>query len=227
MKILVIEDEVNVVSFIRRGLEENYYVVEVAYEGKTGLNMAVQNTYDLIILDLILPYINGIDVCRKIRNDYKISTPILMLTALSTKEDIVRGLDSGADDYLPKPFDFKELLARVRALSRRMTDDYQHEVLQIADLRLDVATKTVTRSGNAIKLTAKEFLLLHMMLRNKGRVLSRVDMVDKIWDSNQDFRSNVVDVFVNLLRNKIDKHYSPKLIHTVVGMGYVLREEPL
>lgn len=225
MKILLVEDEPNVASFIKRGLEENHYMVEIAYDGQLGLRMASQNVYDLIILDLILPYINGLEICRKIRKEYKSQTPVLMLTALGAKDDIVEGLDSGADDYLTKPFDFKELLARVRALGRRKKDDFKSEVLTIADLALDATTKTVTRSGDEIKLTSKEFMLLEMMLRNRGRVLSRVDILEKIWDTNQDFRSNVVDVFMNLLRNKIDKNYYPKLIHTVIGMGYVLKEK--
>lgn len=225
MKILLVEDEPNVASFIKRGLEENHYMVEIAYDGQLGLRMASQNVYDLIILDLILPYINGLEICRKIRKEYKSQTPVLMLTALGAKDDIVEGLDSGADDYLTKPFDFKELLARVRALGRRKKDDFKSEVLTIADLALDATTKTVTRSGDEIKLTSKEFMLLEMMLRNRGRVLSRVDILEKIWDTNQDFRSNVVDVFVNLLRNKVDKNYHPRLIHTVIGMGYVLKEK--
>lgn len=225
MKILLVEDEPNVASFIKRGLEENYYMVEVAYDGQLGLRMASQNSYDLIILDLILPYINGLELCRKIRKMYESTTPVLMLTALGTKDDIVEGLDSGADDYLTKPFDFKELLARVRALGRRKKDDFKSEIFEIADLTLDSMKKKVTRNGNEIKLTSKEFMLLEMMLRNRGRVLSRVDILEKIWDTNQDFRSNVVDVFMNLLRNKIDKNYHPKLIHTVIGMGYVLKEE--
>lgn len=224
MKILLVEDEPNVASFIKRGLEEHQYTVEVAYDGQVGLKMAGQNPYDLIILDIILPFMNGLELCKKIRQIYNSSIPILMLTALSTKENIVEGLDSGADDYLTKPFDFKELLARVRALGRRMSENYKSEVLKIADLILDTAKKTVTRNKNPIQLTSKEFLLLELMLRNKGRVLSRIDIMEEIWDTNQDFRSNVVDVFVNLLRNKVDKNYTPKLIHTVIGMGYVLKE---
>lgn len=225
MKILLIEDEPNVVSFIKRGLEEHHHMVEIAYDGLTGLKLAGQNTYDLIILDIILPHMNGLEVCQKIRKVYKLPAPILMLTALGTKEDIVDGLDAGADDYITKPFDFKELLARVRALSRRAKDNYRSEALKVANLALDTSTKTVTRNGEDIQLTSKEFLLLELMLKNKGRVLSRVDIMEEIWDANQDFRSNVVDVFVNLLRNKIDKYYEPKLIHTVIGMGYVLKEE--
>lgn len=225
MKILLVEDEPNVASFIKRGLEEHHYSVEIACDGQTGLKMASQNLYDLIILDIILPYINGLEICKEIRQIHKSLTPILMLTALSAKEDIVDGLDAGADDYLTKPFDLKELLARIRALSRRTSDNYKSEVLKVADLTLDATTKTVNRSGNNIQLTSKEFLLLELMLRKKGRVLSRIDIMEEIWDANQDFRSNVVDVFVNLLRNKVDKNYTPKLIHTVIGMGYVLKEE--
>lgn len=225
MKILLVEDEPNVASFIRRGLEEHHHTVEVAYDGQIGLKMAGQNAYDLIILDIILPFMNGLEICKKIRKIHSSSVPILMLTALSTKENIVEGLDAGADDYLTKPFDFKELLARVRALGRRMSENYRSEILQIADLTLDTATKTVTRNKIPIQLTSKEFMLLELMLRNKGRVLSRIDIMEEIWDTNQDFRSNVVDVFVNLLRNKVDKHYTPKLIHTVIGMGYVLKDE--
>lgn len=225
MRILLIEDEPNVASFIKRGLEEHFYSVEIAYDGQMGLKMASQDSYGLIILDIILPLMNGFEICKKIRQLHNSSIPILMLTALSTKENIVEGLDSGADDYLTKPFDFKELLARVRALSRRRSDHYKSEILKVADLTLDTSTKTVTRQGKNIPLTSKEFLLLELMLRNRGRVLSRIDIMEEIWDTNQDFRSNVVDVFVNLLRNKIDKNYTPKLIHTVIGMGYVLKDE--
>lgn len=225
MKILLIEDEPNVVSFIKRGLEEHHHMVEIAYDGLAGLKLAGQNTYDLIMLDIILPHMNGLEVCQKIRKMYNLSTPILMLTALGSKEDIVDGLDAGADDYMVKPFDFKELLARIRALSRRSKDNYRSEIFKVADLSLNTSTKTVTRNGEEIQLTSKEFLLLELMLKNKGRVLSRIDIMEEIWDVNQDFRSNVVDVFVNLLRNKIDKQYEPKLIHTVIGMGYVLKEE--
>ncbi len=223
MKILLIEDELNVASFIKRGLEENNFVVDIAYDGQLGLSMASHYPYDVIVLDIILPQINGLEICRRIRHVYRSPTPILMLTALGTKENIVEGLNAGADDYLTKPFDLNELVARLRALKRRSKDNYKSDLLRIANLTLDTATKAVLRNGTPIQLTSKEFLLLEMMMRHQGRVLSRIDIIEKLWDANQDFRSNVVDVFVNLLRNKIDKNFSPKLIHTVIGMGYVLK----
>lgn len=224
MKILVIEDEQSVSSFIRKGLEEQGYEVTQAFDGSTGLRAAAQDRFDLLILDLILPGINGIEVCKKLREGGETAVPILMLTALGATEDIVAGLDAGADDYLAKPFKFKELLARVRALTRRKSLSTATKQLQVADLEVDLDRKAVSRGDKPIKLTAKEFNLLEYLIRNKGRVVSRVDILENVWEVNFDMGTNVIDVYVSYLRNKIDKNFSPKLIHTVVGMGYVLKE---
>ncbi|HEY4650302.1 MAG TPA: response regulator transcription factor [Pontibacter sp.] len=224
MNILVVEDEPNVVAFIRKGLQEQAYEVDVAYDGATGKRLALQNNYALIILDIILPGSNGLEVCRDIRQQ-NTSVPILMLTALGTTDDIVTGLDAGADDYLPKPFKFKELLARVRALTRRSQLGPSTNTLTVADLEMDLDSKTVRRAGKEVALTAKEFVLLEYFVRNKGRVLSRLDLLENVWELNFDVSSNVVEVYVNYLRNKIDKGYSAKLIHTVIGMGYILKEQ--
>lgn len=224
MKILLVEDEPKVAAFIKKGLEEQTYDVAQAYDGTMGVKLALQNEYDLIILDIILPGMNGLDACRQIRlKDTNVA--ILMLTALGTTDDKIIGLDAGADDYLTKPFEFKELLARVRALSRRSTDTGNSEKLTIADLELDVAKKAVTRAGKLISLTAREFALLYYLLRNQGRVVSRVDITEQVWETSFDTGSNVIDVYINFLRKKIDKNHSNKLIHTLVGMGYVLKEQ--
>lgn len=225
MKILVIEDEESVSSFIRKGLEEQGYEVVQAFDGTTGLRAVVQNRFDLIILDIILPGMNGLEVCKKLREEGETSVPILMLTALGATEDVVTGLDAGADDYLPKPFKFKELLARVRALTRRKNLSSTVKQLQVADLEMDLDSKIVKRGDKPVKLTAKEFNLLKYLINNKGRVVSRTDILENVWEVNFDMGTNVIDVYVNYLRNKIDKNFSPKLIHTVVGMGYVLKEK--
>ncbi|MDX5348217.1 MAG: response regulator transcription factor [Hymenobacteraceae bacterium] len=224
MKVLVVEDEPNVASFIKKGLEEQSYEVDVAYDGSTGLSLARQKDYDIAILDIIMPNTNGLEVCRQLR-DRNPELPILMLTALSTTDDVVTGLDAGADDYLAKPFKFKELLARVRALTRRKNLSGQTNKLAFADLEMDLDTKTVKRSGKEIVLTAREFALLEYFMKNRGRVLSRIDLLENVWELNFDLGSNVVDVYVNYLRNKIDKEFPSKLIHTVIGMGYVLKQQ--
>jgi two-component system copper resistance phosphate regulon response regulator CusR len=224
MKILIIEDEQSVSSFIRKGLEEQGFEVTQAFDGPTGLRAVAQNRFDLIILDLILPGMNGLAVCKKLREEGETAVPILMLTALGATEDVVTGLDAGADDYLAKPFKFKELLARVRALTRRKNISSATKQLQVADLEIDLDSKMVSRGEKTIKLTAKEFNLLEYLIRNKGRVVSRVDILENVWEVNFDMGTNIIDVYVNYLRNKIDKNFSPKLIHTVVGMGYVLKE---
>jgi DNA-binding response OmpR family regulator len=225
MKILLVEDEQKVAAFIHKGLEEQGHQVQHAYDGKSGLDLALENDFDLIILDVILPNINGIDVCRIVRKNNE-EVPILMLTALGTTDDKVNGLEAGADDYLVKPFQFKEFVARINALSRRRQQK-QEAVYRIADLVVNINSKTVLRNDILIKLTAREFELLELLLRNKGRVLSRIDIAESLWDQQFDSGSNVIDVYVNYLRNKIDKNFSPKLIHTMIGMGYVLREETL
>lgn len=223
MKILVVEDEPKVSSFIKKGLEEQSYEVDVAYDGFFGKKLALENEYDLIVLDVILPQQNGLEVCREIRKQ-KPTVAILMLTALGSTDDKILGLDSGADDYLVKPFVFKELLARIRALTRRTYESLNNEILKIADLELNLSKKTVTRSDTLISLTAREFSLLHYLLRNKERVVSRVDIIEQVWETSFDTGSNVIDVYINFLRKKIDKDFNPKLIHTLVGMGYVMKE---
>ncbi|WP_026464868.1 response regulator transcription factor [Adhaeribacter aquaticus] len=223
MNILLIEDEPNVAAFIKKGLQEQSYEVEVAFDGNTGKSLAFQNFYNLIIMDVILPHINGLDLCKHIRT-YNKKTPILMLTALSSTDDVVTGLDNGADDYLTKPFKFKELLARVRALTRRSLDQETAAILTLADLELNLDTKSATRGGKNIVLTAREFALLEYFMKNKGKVLSRMDLLENVWDFNMDLGSNVVDVYVNYLRNKIDKEFDQKLIHTIIGMGYSIKE---
>ncbi|MCF8246777.1 MAG: response regulator transcription factor [Saprospiraceae bacterium] len=225
MKVLLIDDEVSINGFINKGLSENGFDVTQAFDGEMGLRLARNNSFDVIILDLILPGINGLEVCRKLREAHQIQTPILMLTALNTTDDVVEGLNSGADDYLGKPFKFQELLARVRALGRRSGQiGGPTNLLQVADLTMDLDQKIVTRAGLELQLTLKEFLLLECLIRNKNRVLSRLDLLEKVWGIHFDTGTNVVDVYMNYLRNKIDKPFDQKLIQTVVGMGYVIRE---
>jgi len=216
-----------VAAFISQGLQESGYKVFVAYDGANGLELLMQKEIDLVVLDIILPgFLDGREVARKIRRIGYSNLPIIMLTALGTTENIVQGLDSGADDYLVKPFKFKELLARIRALTRTKSFvENNNQKLTIADLELDRDAKIVKRAGGEIKLTSTEFRLLEYLLINKRRVLSRVDILENVWDINFNLGTNVVDVYVNYLRNKIDKKFEPKLIHTVVGMGYVLRKE--
>ncbi len=222
--ILVVEDEVNVSSFIKKGLEEEGYNVELAYDGQTGLSLAINKEYDLIILDVILPQINGLEVCRKIRDIHGYNLPIIMLTALITTDDIVKGLDSGADDYLIKPFKFKELLARINAMLRRKNQAGISKTYKISDVVLDTETKTVTRGGKHIQLTSKEFRLLELLMANHRKVLSRTSIFEHIWDTNHDSGTNIVEVYIKYLRDKIDKDFETKLIHTVIGMGYVFKE---
>jgi DNA-binding response OmpR family regulator len=222
MKILIIEDEPRVASFIKEGLEEKEYETMVAYDGLAGEQAALLEAIDLVILDLILPGKGGIDVCRSVK-EKKPDLPILMLTAMSTTADKVKGFDAGADDYLVKPFDFPELLARIKSLlKRRNTAGYQPESLRVANLELDLRKKVAIRAGNTIELTAKEFALLEYFMRNSGRVLSRSDISEKVWDITYDTGTNIVEVYVNILRKKIDRDYEPKLIHTRVGLGYIL-----
>jgi len=221
-KILVIEDEAKVYSFIKKGLEEEQFTVSLATDGKTGINAAYNNDFDLILLDIMLPDADGRDVCKEIRDKNK-TVPILMLTALGNVEDKVLGLDSGADDYLQKPFSFKELIARIKALIRRTNALNNDEILKIANLELNLTTKTVKRSGVPIKLTVKEFQLLEYLLKNRNKVISRSELSSSIWDINFDTGTNTIDVYINYLRNKIDKNFEPKLIHTSVGMGYILK----
>lgn len=226
-KILLVDDEVSVVSFIRKGLAEEGYEVSVAFEGNSGLRMALEGSFDLIILDIMLPDINGLEVCKAIRGN-QIQTPILFLTALGASENVALGLDIGGDDYLVKPFKFIELNARIKALLRRTGPLEQlnqpHNIFTIADLKVDDDAKTVERNQTFIALTATEYRLLLVLIKNKGRVLSRLDLLESAWDINFNLSTNVVDVYINYLRKKIDADTNNKLIHTVVGMGYVLKE---
>ncbi|MDP3558670.1 MAG: response regulator [Bacteroidota bacterium] len=225
MNILIIEDEQKVAAFIKKGLEVKGFEAEIAYDGQIGLRMAQNHAYDLIILDVNLPIINGFEVCKQLRES-NIKTPILMLTALGTTKDKVLGFDLGADDYLVKPFEFEELMARVKALIKRAkAAPFLQTILKVADLELNSDSKIVTRNGKIIELTAKEFLLLEYLMRNTGKVLSRSDIAEKIWDISFDTGTNVIDLYIYYLRKKIDKDYTPKLIHTQVGMGYVLKEK--
>jgi len=221
MKILIVEDEPKVASFIKKGLEENCYEAEIAYDGISGEKLARMYKYDLFILDVIIPGISGLDLCRKVKA-INSNVPVLMLTALGTTDDKILGFDAGADDYLVKPFEFRELLARVKVLLKKgnQTNDMSNR-LTVADLELDLDKKVARRSSSYIDLTAKEFSLLEYFMRNSGRVLSRIDIAEKVWDIRFDSGTNVVDVYVNFLRKKIDKGYDKKLIHTRVGFGYV------
>ena len=225
MKILLVEDEPSVAAFLHQGLTEQDYTVDLAADGLLGLHRAQSTQYDCLILDQMLPGLSGLEVCRQVRA-HDPGVPILMLTALGETDDKIRGLDAGADDYLVKPFAFAELLARLRALVRRRTDAPAATApLRLADLTLDPATKRVERAGQPIQLTAREFALLEYLLRHQGRVVSRAELLEHVWDMNFDTGSNVIDVYINFLRKKADKGFATKLIHTLVGMGYVLREE--
>lgn len=228
-RILLVEDEISLVHFIQKGLEEQGFEVSVALDGNVGYKMASEMAFDIIVLDIMLPGMNGLEVCKKLRTEH-VTTPILFLTALSTSENIATGLDLGADDYLAKPFKFIELNARIKALLRRfdITSDTaaadDNEVYTIADLRVDDKAKTVHRGDTEIKLTANEYRLLVELIKNQGRVLSRNTLLESAWDVNYNAGTNVIDVYINYLRNKIETDPSNKLIHTVVGMGYVLKE---
>lgn len=223
MKILVVEDEVKTVQSIRQGLEEHGWEVDVAYDGQMGYQLATRTAYALIISDIILPGLNGIDLCRRLR-EANVPTPILLLTALGTTEDKITGLDAGADDYLAKPFEFRELMARVRALTRRSIGSIPTtNLLRIADLELNPDAKQVTRAGKDISLTAKEFQLLEYFLRHQGRVISKVELAERFWDVTFDTGTNIIEVYINFLRKKIDRDFEPKLLHTQIGMGYVVK----
>ena len=222
MKVLVIEDETKVAAFLKQGLEEQHYQVDVTHDGEKGKNLAIENNYDIILLDIILHHIDGIEICKEIRKQSNI--PILMLTALGNTDDKVKGLESGADDYLVKPFQFKELLARIKALTRRNNNKSQ-TILSFADIEMHTNKKIVKRGDVSINLTVREFALLELFLRNTGKVLSRSDIAKYVWEISFDTGTNVIDVYVNYLRNKVDKNFSKKLIYTVIGMGYIMKEE--
>ncbi len=223
MRILVIEDEKKVANFIKRGLEEEKFEVDTANDGESGMQMAVDNSYNLIVLDVILPKRDGMSVVKELRAR-KIMVPVLMLTAKDSLDDIVAGLNSGSDDYLTKPFAFAELLARVRALLRRTELDRGAEI-RFADLRLDPVTHKVWRKDKEIDLTAKEYALLEFFIRNPNQVLTRTTIAENVWDYVFDSFTNIIDVYVNYLRKKVDRDADKKLIHTVRGLGYILKEE--
>jgi|EP00388_Colpodella_angusta_P009965 DNA-binding response OmpR family regulator len=225
--ILLVEDEKKIADTLEAGLEEEQFEVSVAYNGLEGKKLYLNNAYDLIILDINLPFMNGYELCKIIREKDK-RIPIIMLTALNFMDNKIQGFDVGADDYIVKPFEFRELLARVKALLRRtdvLLDTPEEKILTIADLEVNLDNKEVKRSGTKIGLTAKEFQLLEYLLKNKGRVVSRADIAKDVWDIDFDTQTNVIDVYVNFLRKKLDKDYTPKLIHTQVGMGYILKTD--
>lgn len=227
MKILLVEDEARLSEFIKKGLEENAHHVEVANDGEKGLRMAFDNDYDIIIMDINMPKLNGYDVTKGIR-DEKQFTPILMLTAMGTLNDKALGFDAGIDDFLVKPFQFQELLMRLNALHRRSSivkSQIRHNSIKVADLTLDLSARTVSRGQKSITLTAKEYALLEYLMVNHNRVVSRVDIAEKVWDSDLDSFSNTIDTYINFLRKKIDHGFPVKLIHTVVGMGYMIKEK--
>ena len=222
MKILIVEDEKKVASFLKKGLEQEYYTVDVTHDGKAGLDLSLTEDYDLIILDIMLPLLDGITLLREIRNA-KINVPVLMLTAKDSTEDKVEGLDSGADDYLAKPFALEELLARVRALVRRK-EKVKNLLLLANDLSLDTQTHKVKRGDKEIILTPKEYSILEYLLRNKNHVVSRMKLTEHVYEYQFDPDTNVIDVYINKLRNKIDKDSDQPILHTIRGIGYMIKE---
>jgi DNA-binding response OmpR family regulator len=216
-----VEDERRLVQVVRKVLEEEGHTVDVAYDGEDGLAMAMEGSHDVIVLDILLPGIDGVEVCRALRGN-RVDTPVLLLTALDAVPDRVRGLDAGADDYLPKPFAFQELLARLRALSRRRVQAREPDRLQTADLVLDLRRRRAERAGKTIELSPKEFALVEFLMRNEGRVVTRTQILDHVWGYDYSPDSNLVDVYVTYLRRKLDRGHDRKLIRTVRGVGYVL-----
>lgn len=223
--ILIIEDETKVAAFIKKGLEENSYHADTALTGTQGAALALNGPYDAIILDINLPGMSGYAVCKSVR-EKKPGIPILILSALDSLDDKLAGFNIGADDYLVKPFEFTELLARLKSLLKRSARTMNAEnILAVANLEINTALKEVKRNGKKIELTAKEFNLLEYLVKNKNKVISRVEIAEKIWEINFDSGTNVIDVYINFLRKKIDRDFSPKLIHTHIGMGYILKED--
>jgi two-component system copper resistance phosphate regulon response regulator CusR len=222
MRVLIVEDDRKVAAFLKQGLKEELYAVDVCHDGEEALYFAGVNQYDMIILDVMLPKKNGFEVCRELRGR-SIHTPILMLTARTHVEDKIKGLHEGADDYLVKPFDFEELLARIQALLRR-TQDYKSNTLKVGDLELNPVSRKITREGKPVILTGKEYSLLEYLMRNKGRIITQAMIIEHVWDMNYEGLSNVVNVYINHLREKIDKDFAVKYIHTVRGMGYTINE---
>lgn len=223
MKLLVIEDELKLSAFIQKGLTEEGHWVDAAFDGQIGLSMALADDYDVVVLDVNLPLLNGFEVCQRLRLD-KPQVPVLLLTALGSLAHKKAGYGAGADDYLVKPFEFDELLLRVRALYKRYRELGTYRILRVADLELDSGAKQVQRAGRRIELTAREYALLEYLMLNKGRIVSRVDIAEKVWELNFDTNTNVIDVYINYIRRKVDKDFGSKLIHTVVGMGYMMKE---
>ena len=221
MRILVVEDEKKIAGFVKRGLKEEGYAVDVAADGDEGYELASVNDYDLIILDIMLPKCDGVTLCKKLRSD-KVDTPVIMLTAKTSVQDKVTGLDAGANDYLTKPFAFEELLARMRVLLRRTVQPATR--LQVADLALDLLSHKVTRADRDIILSSREFALLEYLMRNAGAVVTRTMISEHVWDIDFDTSTNVIDVYINYLRNKIDADFDKKLIQTIRGRGYMLKE---
>ena len=224
MKILIVEDEEKIANSLKRGLEQESHVVDVAYDGEVGYDLASGENYDLIILDLMLPKIDGMTICKKLRQDDDVPSPILMLTARSSVEDRVKGLNIGADDYLPKPFSFEELLARVTALGRRPWEVAKDSVLKVGGLTLDKTAFEVTRGNKQIKLSRKEFTLLEYLMRNSGKIISKDTLMESVWEYEADILPNTVEVYIGYLRKKIDEPFKdqPRLIQTVRGFGYKL-----
>lgn len=229
LKILIVEDEPSVLQFIEQGLKENNFEVDIAYDGICGEKLALSKKYDIIVLDIIIPFLNGLELCKKIRSQNN-EVKILMLTALGSINDKLEGFLAGADDYLVKPFDFLELLARIKSLAKRTNQIAEdpikaQNIIKVADLEINTDNKRVKRGGKEIILTAKEFALLELLAVNKNRVLSKVVIAEKIWNITFDSGTNVIEVYINFLRKKIDKDFSNKLLHTLVGMGYILKDQ--
>jgi len=220
MKILVVEDNPHIVDFLEKGLKEASYAVDVASDGKEAFYLATTNTYDIMILDIMIPFMSGIELCKELRK-YKISTPIIMLTAKDDSEDMITGLDAGADDYVTKPFVFKELLARIRALSRRKLT--QTSILEFKDLKLDTIRKFAIRAEQKIELTSKEYAILEFLLKNQNQAVSESMIIESVWDMNYSNASNLVKVYIYRLRNKIDKNFTETYIHNIKNIGYILK----
>ena len=223
MHLLIVEDNQRMAELIQRGLEDVGFTTTIVYDGEMALKLALRNTYDLIISDVILPKLNGLDFCKEIKNK-KPDLPIIMLTALGTTDDKVEGFDSGADDYMVKPFEMRELVARIKALSKRKFNQTNEYIIKYYDLEINLHTKIVTRENKEIELTPKEFRLLQFMIENNERVLSRSEIAENVWDTHFDTGTNFIDVYINYLRNKIDKQFNQKLIHTKTGQGFILKK---
>jgi DNA-binding response OmpR family regulator len=223
-RVLIVEDEPKMADLISRGLREESFQVDHATDGMVGRSLALANVYDLIILDLQLPRMNGIDLCKTLRTQ-NTKVPVLMLAAMGTTDDKLNGFEAGADDYLVKPFEFRELLARTKVLIKRNQTQQEKDVLEFEDLSMNLRSKVVSRAGKNIKLTAREFTLLKLLMRNPERVLSRAEILERVWDIRFDTGTNVVDVYINFLRKKIDREFEKKYIHTMIGTGYVFKLE--